>query len=205
MFKWKSSRLIPLAALLVQVPLLVDPWLAERDRLRDLRDDELVRVYECMPPRDCVADFDGDGSPDRLDIVAGGGRAFGLLVAFSGGREVLRLPYDYTDGTLRTHTAIRGEWGRSRLLVYDGASHSPPLRAAFAWDGRNLAESPASELDNEILAAMAAHDDTGGWNERAVFRPMRRVARLGICYTLLAVIAGIVLYRRLRGPLKGVS
>jgi len=203
MSKWKSSTLITIAALLIGVPLLIDHWLSERDRRQDLRDDELEREYECEPPNKCVADFNGDGISDRLD-VAMGGRFYGWLVAFNGEQEILRLPYDHTDGTFRTHTAIRNESGKSRLLVYDGASHRPPLKAVFAWNCERLVEVSPSNLDREILTAMAAHDDTGGWNERAVFRPIFRIARLIIYYILLTIVIGVVLYKRFRNPIRNL-
>jgi hypothetical protein len=202
MLKWKASTLIIVIAFFVGVPLLIDWWIAERHWRKDKRDDELVREYECNPPEKCVADFNGDGIPDRVDVAAGGGRFYGWLVAYAGEKEILRLPYDSTDGTLRTHTAIRNESGKSRLMVYDGASHRPSLKAVFAWNGENLMEVSPTDLEREILNAMAAHDDTGGWNERTVFRPIFRIGRLIVYYTLLCIVIGVVLYKRFQNPIR---
>ena len=200
--KRKTRWLIALAVL-INAPLLVDRWLAERERRQDARDDELVRQYECRPSLRCAADFDGDGAEDILDVMSDGDGAPARLVVLSRGREILSLPYDHTDNTLRTHVALRREAGKPRLLVYDGVSYRPPLKSALSWDGERMVEEfPASGLDREILDAMAAHDDTGGWHERTIFRPFHRIARLVLLYALLGVAVAALLYRRGGGPFR---
>jgi hypothetical protein len=185
--------------LLIGAPILINRWVSERARRQEARDDELVVKYECEPPTKCVADFNGDGIPDRLDIIQTNPskRFEWWLVAFSDGSELIRLPYDHTDNTLRTHTAILSDVGKSRLLVYDGASYRPALKAAFAWNGEKMVEVSPSSQEQEILSAMAAHDDTGGWNDRVV-RDLYEVARLIAYYVLLAIVAGVIVYRRYR-------
>jgi len=185
--------------LLIGAPILINRSISERARRQEARDDELVAKYECEPPTKCVADFNGDGIPDRLDMIQtdASKRFEWWLVALSDGSELLRLPYDHTDNTLRTHTAILSDIGKSRLLVYDGASHRPPLKTAFAWNGDKMVESLPSSQEREILSAMAAHDDTGGWNDRVV-RDLYEVARLIAYFVLLAIVAGAIAYRRYR-------
>ena len=95
---------------------------------------------------------------------------------------------------MRTHTAVNVESGAHRLVVYDKASRQNTV-GVFGWDGRRMTEVAPSPIEKEILAAMAAHDDTGGWNERALVRPALRVIRLLICYAILAPILAITFYR----------
>jgi hypothetical protein len=185
--------------LLIGGPILIYQWLSEKARRQNARDDQLVAEYECEPPGKCVADFNGDGIPDRLDLIQTNpaNRFEWYLVALSGGRELLRLPYDHTDNTLRTHAAVVNDGGKSRLLVYDGANYRPALKTAFAWNGEKLVEVSPASLEQEILAAMWAHDDTGGWNDRVV-RDLYHAAALITYYVLLAIVAGAITYRRYR-------
>jgi hypothetical protein len=60
-----------------------------------------------------------------------------------------------------------------------------------------MVEVSPSSKEQEILSAMAAHDDTGGWNDRVV-RDLYEVARLIAYYVLLAIVAGVIVYRRCR-------
>jgi hypothetical protein len=189
--KWKLSTLLIVVALLIGLPLLLDYFYCRAQDRQDQRDDELVARYECEPPEKCVADFNGDRIPDRI-VVANGN-----FVVTNGSHEMLTLPYDHTDNTLRTHFAVTNDQGKSRLLIYDGAAHQPYLRAAFAWNGAKLVNTQPSDLERDIISAMAAHDDTGGWNERA-FRPLLRSAYRGVYYFALAAIVGIVLFKRYR-------
>ena len=199
MSKWKSSTLITLFAFLIIAPLLIDRWVAERHRLQYMRDDELQARFDCEPVQRCVADFNGDGIPARFDVVLTAAVS-GHFIVSDAGREVLRLPYDHTDGTLRTHLATRDESGKSRLLVYDGASHRPPLRAAFAWNGEKLVQASPEAIDREIISAMAAHDDTGGWNDRVIFNEVFRAAKLAAYYIVLTIFMSVILYRKRRRP-----
>jgi hypothetical protein len=191
--KWSRLTLLIVVALLVGAPLLVDYWYSRAQMRKDLRDDELVQKYECEPPDKCVADFNGDGVADNIIVD------YPQFMVNIAGREVLRMPYDHTDGTLRTHFAIPNASGRSRLLIYDGANHQSSLSTVFSWDGAKLKQTEPSDVEREILSAMAAHDDTGGWNER-VFRSLFRSARLTGYYFMLVIAVAFVLFKRLRTP-----
>jgi hypothetical protein len=187
--KWNRSTLLIVLAFLLVMPALADYLYSRAQTRKDARDDELVQRYECEPPDKCVADFNGDGVAESL--ILGDGE----FVVKVTGREVLRMPYDHTDGTFRTHFAITNTGGKSRLLLYDGVTHRPPLSAAFGWDGGSLVNTSPSDIEREILSAMTAHDDSGGWNERA-FRPLFRSARLFVFYFALAIILALVLFKR---------
>lgn len=182
---------------LVALPWPVERWRTDRERRQDARDDELFALYDCFPVRKCVADFDGDGTADHLDVVPDGVNFYGSLVATVGGREVLRLPFYSADNTFRTHVAVLDDGGRSRLLIYEGArrpSRGQPLRAAYVWGRVRLFEVEPNDFDQEILGAMAAHDDTGGWHAR-VFRDITRNVRLAAYYALLLVLVGLICCR----------
>ncbi len=137
MMKWKSPRLIILLVGFLIVPLVIDRWIAHRDNLRYAREDELVARFECEPPTKCIVDFNSDVVPAQFEVALTEAVS-GSLVVLDGGREILRLPYDHTDGTLRTHTAVTNESGQPRLLIYDGASQQPPHSGAYAWNGDKL-------------------------------------------------------------------
>ena len=195
--------LISTIALLGIAPILIDRMVSAKQRHQDARDDELVKEYECYPLNDCVVDFNRDGIPARFEVVkthAVGGD----LVVVDADKEILRLAYDHTDNTLRTHLAIHTENSESRLLVYDGVSHQTALKAAYRWNGETLVEAKLSGIEQEIVSAMATHDDTGGWNERSVFRPFERMLYLGAYYLLFSVVFAALLYRRFRRSPSGV-
>ena len=189
--KWKRSTLLVIAGMLIVGPLVIAYFYARAVAKQDQRDDELFHKYECWFPDKCIADFNGDGVADEF------GGTDHELVMKAGGREVFRTDFDYQDGTFRTHFAISNTSGKPRLLVYDGVNHRPPMSAAYAWDGTKLQGVSPSDLDRDILSAMAAHDDTGHWNERA-FRPLLRAAQLFVYYFVLAIVLAIVLFKRYR-------
>jgi hypothetical protein len=189
--KWKRSTLLSVIGLLIGVPLVIAYFYASAVMKQDRRDDELFQKYDCFPPDKCAADFNGDGIKDSIVLTDR------EVVAQVGGRDVWRAPFDYIDGTFRTHVAVNEMSGKSILLIYDGVNHHPPMSAAYAWDGSKLQSATASNLDWDILSAMARHDDTGGWNERA-FRPLLRAAQLFVYYFALAIIIAGVLFKRYR-------
>jgi hypothetical protein len=197
MMKSRFPKLVILLVGFVFVPLVIDRWIAHRDYLKYAREDELVARFECEPPTKCIVDFNSDTVPAQFEVSLAEAVSGSLLV-FDGGREILRLPYDHTDGTLRTHMAIRNESGQPRLLTYDGASQQPPQSGAYAWNGDKLVLVSPTAIDREIISAMAGHDDSGGWNERALFRPVKRMALLVGYYFVLAFVVGIVLFKRRR-------
>lgn len=63
------------------------------------------------------------------------------------------------------------------------------------YNGRRLIGIAPTSLDREILDAMAAHDDAGGWIERTL-RDSIWIARFFIYYLLLIFLAGIMFFWR---------
>lgn len=196
----KRRTLVTWLLILIALPWPVDYWRARGEVRKDRRNEELFRLYDCGYYKPCAADFDGDGVAARFDNVPCEGSHYGCLVVNEGGREALRLPYNRTDNTFRTHLAVRERDGATRLLVYDGVGPRPPRRLVFAWGGGRLYEAGPDALELEILDAMAAYDDTGTLDER-IFRDITRVARFVVYYLLLLALAGItLLWGRLRLP-----
>ena len=164
----KPVVLVSLAVVLIGVPILTSRWLAAKYA----RHDQLVRLAECYP-FPCAADFNGDGSPDRLALIQKNPTDdFNWsLAVLDGDRELFAIPYDGTDGTFRTHAAVYKptQVEVPHLLIYDGASRQR-LRTAFAWNGEKMQEVEASTLEQEILSAMSARDDTGSWHQWVMWR-----------------------------------
>jgi hypothetical protein len=185
--------------ILVALPWPINYWRTQVEERKDRRDEELFRRHECGYDSACAADFDRDGVGARFEVVKPEAYRPYSLVVSDGGREVLRLPYHNLDNTLRTHLAVHEEGGAARLLVYDGVERNPPVRAVFAWGGGRLVEVAPGALELEILDALAAYDDTGTFNER-VFRSLIGAVRLVVYYLLLLVLAGILLWGKLRLP-----
>lgn len=185
--------------LAVGVPLLIAGAIWEPYRRQDARDDQLYDKYDCEFPDGCVGDLTGDGLPDLMhdtDPLTYPDRS---LIITSNGREILRLPYNYTDGTLRTHTAVVSNGTKSRLLIYDGVNYQPPRKAAFGWNGERMVEVSPSDFEREIIDAMAAHDDSGGWFNRVMRILLIKAALIGY-HALLAIIIGVIVYRRFFRP-----
>ncbi len=191
----RRSTILLAALLLIVSPLLAHRWFVTRDSYYD----EVASMYECE--RDvCEADFDGDGILGRLErrtnIPATPSKR--LLVVIDNGRELLRLPYRYIDGTLRTHVAIRNESGRARLLIFDGVERAGiPVRAVFAWDGQSMAQLTPSDDDHEILSAMSARDDAGTWSDWALYRAFSLPLLFGYYLLLAGIMIGFTLRHRL--------
>lgn len=189
------NELLVAAALLVNLIWLADDLTHSAGTRREARLDKLAAELECEPLFRCLADFDGDGLTDHLSVEQFKEYGDRWLVARASGRELLRLPFDSTDGKLRTHVAMTRAIGHSRLLIYDGVNYSTPLRAVYAWDGERLSETTPNEIESEALDAMAARDFTGGWAER-VRQKVFRGARV-FCYLVtLAGLLGVALYRK---------
>jgi hypothetical protein len=164
----KPAVLVALTVVLIGVPILTDRWLAAKYA----RHDELVRLAECYP-FPCAADFNGNGSLDRLALIQNTptDRSDWRLTVLDGDLELFAIPYDGTDGTFRTHAAIYKptQVDVPHLLIYDGASRQR-LRSAFAWNGEKMQQVEASTREQEILSAMSARDDTGSWSQWALWR-----------------------------------
>lgn len=93
-----------------------------------VRQSELVSLY-AVNPELFDADFDGDGSPDRLAVDGTD------LIVLSAGHEIARLPRATTDGTFRTQLALRHTLEGPRLLIFDVAGHPPEVMRVIAGGG----------------------------------------------------------------------
>jgi hypothetical protein len=191
-----ADRKIEIAIVLLALglPLLLAGAIWEPHRRQDAKDDQLYDKYDCELER-CGGDLTGDGQSDQIyatDFLTYPERS---LIVTSNGREILRLPYNYTDGTLRTHTALLTNGAQSRLLIYDGVNYPTPRKAAFGWNGERMVEVPTSEFEREIISAMAAHDDSGGWFNRVIRRLLLQASLAGY-YLVLAISITVIVYRR---------
>jgi hypothetical protein len=171
--------------ILLSLPLAAEFGLALWHARGDRRDDALAGAYEIDVYRSSSFELTGDAIPERL-VIAPIQSPQSILTIVNDSGELYRLPFDQSDSTYRTHVAVV-EHGTPHLLVYDGASQSPPARLVLAWDGRVIREVEASDLDSRIISAMAARDDTGGWHERTLFRPFNCFVRLSLIYGLVVI------------------
>jgi hypothetical protein len=191
----RLSNLVLVFLLLAIAPLFVYRLISAMDK----KYDDLVRRYECSEGRPCSADFDGDGIAGEVVIewrkessVAGDQ----WLIVSDDGKELLRLPFWYADGTLRSHAAIRNEGGKSRLLIFWGAMREPKSgTSVYIWSGEKIVETASTAADREVLSAMEARDDSGGFPGWVAFRLMRDVALI-VYYVLLVGAAVFILIRR---------
>jgi hypothetical protein len=187
-------------ALLIIVPLLVERGLSQRGE----RHNEMVSKYEryCLETP-CEADFNGNGKKDLLIVDRKTPPSPGFdswLVATEDGRELLRLPHWFKDGSFRTHIAIRNESGGDRLLVFDGThmlpgSSSAPASLVFAWNGQQMVNAQPTDLDHDILTALATRDDSGTFHYWILYEFVR-LPVLAVYYLLLAGITTWLAFRR---------
>ena len=186
--------IIAVGTLLVGVPLSVDRWLSKKDAHYD----EVVSKYECDADV-CEADFNGDGTPGHLErSKASLTTQERWLVAVDNGQDLLRLPYEHIDGSLRTHAAIRNESGKARLLIFDGTKGGAPVQAVFEWDGQKMAQVTPSDVDHQILSAIAARDDAGTWTDWGLYRAFSLPLLLSYYSLLIGIVIGVLLRHRFR-------
>lgn len=192
----RRSNLVLAFLLLAIAPLFVYRWVSAKDK----KYDELVRRYECGENHACLADFDGDGVAGEVVIEWRTGSSLAgdqWLIAADGGKELLRLPFWYADNTLRSHAAVRNEDGKSRLLIFWGATREPKHDSSvYVWSDERMLETAANAADREVLAAMAARDDSGGWSKWVAFRLIRDMALFG--YYVLFMGSALFFVIRLR-------
>ena len=123
----------------------------------------LLEKYECDRAR-CEADFDQDGRPGNLiiDYDQPAANFDSWYVVEDSERQLLKIPRRSHDSTVRTHAAIVTE-PVTRLIIYDHVQDGrPPRDLVFVYDGLSkMIEIPPQKLDLELLAALAATDDTG--------------------------------------------
>ena len=156
----------------------------------------LLNEHECQR-NVCEADFDGDGVQGSLSVDKNmPAEDFdSWLVVTDSGKELLREPRRSIDNTLRTHAGIVSSPGGARLIIYDHIfDHKPPRSSVFAYDGRRMARVTPSEGDLEILAAMAARDETGTFEAWMLFQILSLPALA--CYYLLLAFAGWKLFSK---------
>lgn len=192
--------IIVVGALLIGVPLWVDRWLSKKDAHYD----EVVSKYECEGDV-CEADFNGDGTPGRLErLKASLTTQERWLVAVDNGQELIRLPYKYIDGSLRTHAALRNESGKARLLIFDGTKGGAPVQAVFEWDGQRMTQVTPSDDDRQILSAIAARDDAGMWMDWGNYRAFSLPFLLSYYSLLIGIVIGVLLRHRCRSATEGL-
>ena len=194
----RLSNLILVLVLLALAPLFVYRWISATDK----KYDDLVRRYECSEGRACSADFDGDGIAGevvvewRKDSSVAGDQ---WLIASDGGKELLRLPFWYADGTLRSHAVIRNESAKSRLLIFWGAMREPKNdTSVYTWSGERLVETAPTAADREVLSALEASDDSGGFPGRVAFRLIRDAALIGYYVLLIGAAVFMLIGRQKR-------
>jgi hypothetical protein len=123
----------------------------------------LLEKYECDRPR-CDADFDGDGIPGSLsiDYRAPAVNFDSWFVVEDSGRLLLKQPRRSHDGTVRTQAAIISGTV-TRVIIYDHIRDgNPPRDLVFEYDGSSkMIQVAPQKLDLDVLAALAANDDTG--------------------------------------------
>lgn len=185
MRSFKPMVVLAVLMLLIGISLVINEPFAAKDR----RYDELVRTYECHGSS-CTADFNWNGSPDQLEIAENDSRGLSWwLILRDGPRELFRRPYVSMDGTLRTHFAMRTGTDGVRLLIFDGTDgEGKHVSKVYLWNGERMAETSPSSLDREILAAMAARDDTGGWTQWVTYRLTRDFYFLSLTIITAAVV-----------------
>ena len=171
-------------------PLFVHAWVTVKER----RYDRLRELHECTPPR-CRPDIDGDGNPGSTRIQTFS-RGYQFAMFNDGGKQVFRLLYQDSRNTLRTHIGVNHEGGRDRILIFDGLTRATTMRMAFAWDGNAVVPVPASSLDESILNAMAARDDSGTHSSWTLYDLV--IYPLLAVYYLSAGISGLAFRKRSR-------
>jgi hypothetical protein len=201
-FVQKLIRVGPLMALLffIIAPVVIERRLSAKDE----RYSQTITHYECVKDN-CVADFDADGKFGSLLIdrtspppPSSYPARQAWVVVKDSERELLRLPFNYADSTLRTHVAIRNEFGGARLLIFDHTIEGTPIRQVFSWDGKQMVQVQPSAIDQEILAALGARDDAGSWNDWALYRSLRLPVLAGYYVLIAGILGSLVILRQRR-------
>jgi hypothetical protein len=185
--RWKMKLATVVTAVLLISPVVVASWLSRKDHGYD----ETIGVYECDFPRTCIGDFNKDRIPEQVVVVDDSGSISQKqsLLVIEGRRELLRLPYVYLDNTLRTHVGIRVNSDRTTLVIYHPGSRGTTTQSVYSWSAGKMVQVPPSSTDQELLAAMAARDESGNFNQWVLFRILK-IPGLVLYYLLfLSVIA----------------
>jgi hypothetical protein len=100
------------------------------------------------------------------------------------------------DNTLRTHIAIVGNSDRDRLIVYEGRDwpwKSSTVNNVYERIDNQLVETVPTEVEEELLAAMAARDDTGTLGRWIFYSLLAWPLRF--IYVILFVVAAVLYLR----------
>jgi hypothetical protein len=195
----RGSNFFLVTALALAFALMcADIWLARRDA----RHNHLIENYECGYPgeKPCVGDFAGNGQTTRIRLSPQMDARLELPPLMIEGAPEFVLKIFSMDNTARTHVAVRHENGRARLIIYDGiqvGQEAKPVRVVYAWDGKKLAEIAPAEIDQQILAAMAARDDSGTLSSWIIYFLLKWPLRM--VYLLLLFAVGTIYLKRRRG------
>ena len=179
---------------------LTDAWLGFRNH----RYSRLIEQHECgYSPNVCKADFDGDGQFTQIEVQFRHDAPVQLPPRFKGTEPEAVLNAFFLDGTARTHFAIAGESNHDRLIVYEGAKwpdRNWPVNVVYHHHDNQLVETAPTEVDREILAALASRDDSGTHMHWVAYSLLAWPVR--VIYTLLFVGAAFLLRRdrRLKSP-----
>ena len=179
---------------------LTDAWLG----FRHYRYSRLIAQHECgYGPNVCKADFDGDGQVTQINVQFRYDAPVELPPRFKGTEPEAVLNAFFLDGTARTHFAIAGESNHDRLIVYEGAKwpdRNWPVNVVYHHHDNQLVETAPTEVDREILAALASRDDSGTHMHWVAYSLLAWPVR--VIYTLLFVGAAFLLRRdrRLKSP-----
>jgi hypothetical protein len=200
-----GQKLIRFALVIVLLLFMLTPFLIySRLASKDAGYSQTIAKYECAEDN-CAADFDGDGRAGNLLIDRTSSPPSGRylarqawLVVNDSHRELLRLPFSYADSTLRTHVAIRNEMAGARLLIFDHTIEGKPIRQVFAWNGEQMVQVQSSAADQEILAALGARDDTGSWNDWALYRFLGVPILAGYYVSLAGILGSLIIVRHRR-------
>lgn len=188
-----TKYVVLVSSIFVILPVLVDQWFAAKYR----RYESLRQKYECYPPP-CSFDITGDKIPEKLFIQQPdpNKRFEWFLFLQDGDKELLRLPYDQTDNTFRTHMAISPGPDDTHLLIYDGSAGPGNLtRSAYRWDGKQILAITPNQHEEEIIAAMAASDDTGTFHLWMIYQ-LARIPFYALIILVMIVTGGIVFVKR---------
>lgn len=197
----KTNYVVLVSSIFVILPVLIDQWLAAKYG----RYEALRQQYECYPPP-CSFDITGDKIPEKLVIQQPdpNKRFEWVLLLQDGDKELLRLPYDHTDNTFRTHMAIRPGPDGTHLLIYDGsAGPSNQTRSAYRWDGKQILAITPDQPEEEIIAAMAARDDTGTFHLWLIYQ-LARIPFYALLM-LVMIVMGIIVFIKHRNKQRQTS
>ena len=188
--------------------LVYAPFLASREINNYYeRYEAIAKKYECYPVETCKADFNGDGKLDRFMLVDEPNEVYlknyyrlKIYVEENNQpKEILNIRYDGIDNTYRTHIAVVEQFGEKKLIIYDTINKEQfyvwdGSRLSPIWDGKELDVSKERAiLEREIQKAMALEDDTGGFNEKIMFRTSI-YSHFVLYYLMLLTTVGIFLY-----------